>query len=182
LCLVVVPSGACLVASPPDAPGIAEGLVRGRCEQPACFGHGQAGQAGVAGWFLAGRTGSLPVSRQCSGWSVMPVLVPAWGAVAVPGWGGAQGTGVPGGRAVATASSARAHMDSTVWRWNDGQRRSWCWSSPACPFPAGSTPRRLCRHVILFHCLKLCDHIGCLRPSCRCHLFKPSLESCHTCQ
>src|SRR5258706_422935 len=41
------------------------------------------------------RTGSLPVSRQCSGWSV--VAVPACGAV-VPRRAGAQGTGVAGGR------------------------------------------------------------------------------------
>src|SRR6266700_2651907 len=71
LCLVVVPSGACLVASPPDAPRIAEGFARGRCEQPACFGHRHADQADVAGWFLAGAGGELaavaPVFRLVSG-------------------------------------------------------------------------------------------------------------------
>jgi hypothetical protein len=38
LCLVVVPSSACLVAPPSDAPAAAEGPARGCCEQPACSG------------------------------------------------------------------------------------------------------------------------------------------------
>src|SRR5258708_3352885 len=50
------------------------------------------------------RTGSLPVSRQCSGWSV--VAVPACGAV-VPRRAGAQGTGVAGGGARARGGAAR---------------------------------------------------------------------------
>jgi hypothetical protein len=54
LCLVVVPSGACLVASSPGAPGLAEGLAHGRGEQLASFGHRHADQADVVGWFLAG--------------------------------------------------------------------------------------------------------------------------------
>ena len=71
MCLVVVPSGACLVASSPDAPGVAEGLAYGRCEQPARFGHRHADQPDVAGWFLAGAGGELagvaPVFRLVSG-------------------------------------------------------------------------------------------------------------------
>ena len=80
-----------------------------------------------------GRTGSLPVSCQCPGWSV--VARGACGPVAVPGPAAAQGASVPGGLAVATASSARAHMDSTVWRQKECHRRSWCWSRPNWSLP-----------------------------------------------
>ena len=47
-CPVVVPSGACLVASSPDAPGASEGLAYGRREHPARLGHGQRRAAYVA--------------------------------------------------------------------------------------------------------------------------------------
>jgi uncharacterized protein YndB with AHSA1/START domain len=33
------------------------------------------------------------------------------------------------------ASSAWAHMDSTVCRWKEGRVRTWCWSRPVCPLP-----------------------------------------------
>src|SRR5258708_18635943 len=54
LCLVVVPSGACLVASSPDAPGAAEGPARGCREPRARFGSRHADQGPVAASRLAG--------------------------------------------------------------------------------------------------------------------------------
>jgi hypothetical protein len=45
------------------------------------------------GGFSPGLAGSLPVSRQCSGWSVVPVPGPA-----CPGPAAARGAWVPGGR------------------------------------------------------------------------------------
>src|SRR5260370_27875198 len=76
LCLVVVPSGACLVASSPDAPGAAEGPARGCREQPARFGYRDADQAHVAGRLLAGADGELagvaPGSRPVSGCGAGP--------------------------------------------------------------------------------------------------------------
>src|SRR6266487_2258558 len=59
LCLVMVPSGACLVVSSPDAPGRMEGPVRGRREQPACFGYRHADHARVLGRLLIGTGGEL---------------------------------------------------------------------------------------------------------------------------
>jgi hypothetical protein len=91
-CPVVVPSGACLVASSPDAPGASEGLAYGRREHPARLGHGHADQAHVLGRLSPGRTGSFPVSCQCSGWSVAAREV--CGPVAVPGPAATQGVSV----------------------------------------------------------------------------------------
>ena len=68
--------------------------------------------------------GSFPVSRQAAGW---------------PARLAAGGTSPGAARAAATASSVRAHIDSTVCQWKEGQVRTWCWSRPACPFPC-------CRH------------------------------------
>ena len=104
LCLVVVPSGACLVASSPGAPGVPEGLARldggqrQEGEELAGFGHGHAGQAGVPRW-------CFPCAvRELAG--VAPVFGLVSGAVAGlrPGSGARAGgpghrcAGRPGGR------------------------------------------------------------------------------------
>ena len=97
--LVVVPSGACLVASPPDAPRVAEDLAylvrrwREQGEQAAGFGHGDADQASVARWCLAGAGGELP------GVAPVPGLVSGAVADVRAGCGpGRHGAGRPGGR------------------------------------------------------------------------------------
>ena len=92
---------------------------------------------GSAGGRSPGVAGSLPVSRQAAGWAELPA-----GARDSPGGGGGAC------RAAATASSAWAHMDSTVWRWKEHHSRTWCWSRPVWPFPcwwhssAGHSSRR----------------------------------------
>ena len=89
-----MPSGPCLVASPPDAPGAWEGPARGCREQPARFGHRHADQADVPGRLLAG------TGRQLAG--VAPVFGLAGGAgagIRIGGGGpGHRGAGWPGGR------------------------------------------------------------------------------------
>src|SRR5260221_7999835 len=88
LCLVVVPSGACLVASSPDAPGAAQGPARGCREQPARFGYRDADQAHVAGRLLAGAEGELA--------GVAPVFGLVSGSGAGPRRGGARMGRCPG--------------------------------------------------------------------------------------
>ncbi len=87
--------------------------------------------------------GVVPVFR------LVVVAREACGPVAVRGPAAAQGARVPAGLAVATASSARAHMDSTVWRQKECHRRSWCWSRPTCPLPCYA------RHTMIIYAL---DH------------------------
>ena len=65
------------------------------------------------GWSaLAGR---IPVSAQAAGWAAVPSGMAR--AACANGAGGS-------GRAAATASSAKAHMDSTVWRWKECHSRT----------------------------------------------------------
>ena len=68
---------------------------------------------GSAGGRRAGVAGSVPVSRQAAGWAGLPA-----------GTRDSPGGGAGAGRAAATASSAWAHMDSTVWRWKEHQSRT----------------------------------------------------------
>ena len=78
---------------------------------------------GSAGGRPAGVAGSLPVSRQAGGW-------PARLAAARAPSGGGAGAG-----RAAAASSAWAHMDSTVWRQKEHHSLTWCWSRPVWPLP-----------------------------------------------
>jgi len=127
--VVVERSGAGLVSAPAPGPDLAEvaaGVAHrrgGQAGQAAGFGGADLDQAGIiAGGWSPAVAGSLPASRQAAG--CMP---PTGGSPLVR----PDGTG----RAAATASSAWAHMDSTVCRWKECQSRTWCWSRPACPFP-----------------------------------------------
>src|SRR5258708_25879988 len=88
--LVVVPSGACLVASSPDAPGAAQGPARGCREQPARFGYRDADQAHVAGRLFAGAEGELA--------GVAPVFGLVSGSGAGPRRGGVRMGRCPGER------------------------------------------------------------------------------------
>jgi len=96
----VVPSGACLVASSPDAPGVAEGLAYGCREQPARFGYRHADQADVAGWFLAEAGGEpagvAPVFWLVSGAGAGSGLRRG-GRARTGGGPGCMGAGWPGG-------------------------------------------------------------------------------------
>ena len=116
-CPVVVPSGACLVASSPDAPGASEGLAYGRREHPARFGHGHADQAHVLGRLLAGTDGQLA--------GVVPVfpLVSGGEGCLWPGGCARAGSG-PGRQCPGWAWRSRRRARGHTWTARCGGRRS----------------------------------------------------------
>jgi hypothetical protein len=101
---------------------------------------GHADQADVAGWFLAGTgwegAGVAPVFGLASGTGAGPGR---WRGGPYPRLSAAQGTGC---RAVVTASSARAHMDSTVAGGRSATGGAGAGPGRPAPSPGGSTLHR----------------------------------------